>query len=270
VSIPAQYTPAGAPVGAPAPVEPVVSPLKIPVLVVEDDEAAQMYYSKILRDTCYEIFPARNLRDARRIMQTVRPAAIVLDIVLRGEDSWRWLGELKTAPATRAIPIVVISTVTDAGKGYMLGADACVDKPVERAELIARLDEFTRRRILVVEDEAPLRYTMKRILEGQYVVMEAANGQEGLQAAATLAPSLVVLDLGLPDIRGEDVLARLRANPATAGLPVLIATSRIVSAAEREALGVSAAAVMSKDDLNEQLLAAVAGAIAPAPVAQPQ
>jgi len=123
---------------------------------------------------------------------------------------------------------------------------------------------------LVVEDEAPLRYTMKRILEGHYVVIEAANGQEGLQAAATLAPSLVVLDLGLPDIRGEDVLARLRANPATAGLPVLIATSRIVSAAEREALGVSAAAVMSKDDLNEQLLAAVAGAIAPAPVAQPQ
>jgi len=200
----------------------------------------------------------------------VRPAAIVLDIVLRGEDSWRWLGELKTAPATRAIPIVVISTVTDAGKGYMLGADACVDKPVERAELIARLDEFTRRRILVVEDEAPLRYTMKRILEGHYVVMEAANGQEGLQAAAALAPTLVVLDLGLPDIRGEDVLARLRANPATAGLPVLIATSRTLSSEERDAMGVPAAAVMSKYDLNEQLLAAVAGAIAPAPVAQPQ
>jgi len=62
----------------------------------------------------------------------------------------------------------------------------------------------------------------------------------------------------------------LRANPATAGLPVLITTSRILSTAEREAMGVSAAAVMSKDDLNEQLLAAVAGAIAPAPVAQPQ
>src|SRR6185369_17800034 len=133
--------------------------------------------------------------------------------------------------------------------------DACVDKPVERAELIARLDEFTRRRILVVEDEAPLRYTMKRILEGQYVVMEAANGQEGLQAAAALAPSLVVLDLGLPDIDGEEVLAQLRSNPATAGLPVLIATSRTLSSEERDAMGV---------------LAAVAGAIAPAPVAQPQ
>jgi signal transduction histidine kinase/DNA-binding response OmpR family regulator len=271
VSIPAQYTPASTPVSAAAPAEPVVNPLKIPVLVVEDDEAAQMYYAKILRGTCYEVFPARNLRDARRIMQTVRPAAIVLDIVLRGEDSWRWLGELKTAPSTRAIPIVVISTVTDAGKGYMLGADACVDKPVDRAELIARLDEFTRRRVLVVEDEAPLRYTMKRILENHYVVMEAVNGQQGLHAAATLAPSLIVLDLGLPDISGEEVLAQLRANSATAGLPVLIATSRTLTSDERAALGVPAEAVMTKSHLNEELLAAVAGTIPPAPVvAQPQ
>ena len=62
----------------------------------------------------------------------------------------------------------------------------------------------------------------------------------------------------------------MRANPATAGLPVLIATSRTLSSEERDAMGVPAAAVMSKYDLNEQLLAAVAGAIAPAPLAQPQ
>ena len=235
------------------------------MLVVEDDEAAQMYYAKILRGTCYEIFPARNLRDARRIMQTVRPAAIVLDIVLRGEDSWRWLGELKTEPATRTIPIVVISTVTDAGKGYMLGADACVDKPVDRAELIARLDEFTRRRVLVVEDEAPLRYTMKRILENHYVVMEAVNGQQGLQAAATLAPSLIVLDLGLPDISGEEVLAQLRANSATAGLPVLIATSRTLTSDERAAMGVSCRSRHVQVRSQRRAAAAVAGAMAPSP-----
>jgi DNA-binding response OmpR family regulator len=160
------------------------------VLVVEDDEAAQLYYAKILRDTAYQIFPARNLREAKRLLQTARPAAIVLDIVLRGEDSWRWLGELKTGTTTRTIPVIVISTVTDAGKGYMLGAQACIDKPVERAELLERLDEFTRRRILLVEDEAPLRYTMKRILGEHYVVIEAANGADGLRAASTMAPLL--------------------------------------------------------------------------------
>jgi len=264
VSIPAQYAEAGPPADASPLAEPVVSAFKIPVLVVEDDEAALMYYAKILRDTSYQVFPARNLRDARRLMQSLRPAAIMLDIVLRGEDSWRWLGELKTAPATRAIPVVVISTVTDAGKGYMLGADACVDKPVDRAELIAKLDQFTRRRILIVEDEAPLRYSMKRILEKHYVVIEAVNGQQGLLAAATLEPVLVVLDLGLPDINGEQVLVQLRGDPRTAQLPVLIATSRTLSPAEIAPLHGQAASIMSKSDLNEHLLTAVAGAMTPA------
>jgi signal transduction histidine kinase/DNA-binding response OmpR family regulator len=264
VSIPAQYAEAAPAVNASALAEPVVSALKIPVLVVEDDEVALMYYAKILRDTSYEVFPARNLRDARRLMQSLRPAAIMLDIVLRGEDTWRWLGQLKTAPATRAIPVVVISTVTDAGKGYMLGADACVDKPVDRDELIAKLDQFTRRRILIVEDEAPLRYSMKRILEKHYVVIEAVNGQQGLLAAATLEPALVVLDLGLPDINGEQVLVQLRGDPRTAQLPVLIATSRTLSPAETAPLHNQSASIMSKSDLNEHLLRAVAGAMTPA------
>src|SRR5262249_29822948 len=155
--------------------------------------------------------------------------------------------------ATRGIAVIVISTVNDGGKGYSLGADACIDKPVERGELITRLDELTRRRILVVEDEAPLRYTMKRILEHEYVVMEAANGQDGLAAAAALTPRLVVLDLGLPDIKGEEVLARLRGNPATADVPVLIATSRSLSTEEFESLKAHTGSIMSKFDLNDRL-----------------
>jgi signal transduction histidine kinase/DNA-binding response OmpR family regulator len=242
---------------------PALSALKIPVLVVEDDEAVQLYYSKILRDTCYEIVPARNLRDARRIVKSLRPAAIVLDIVLRGEDSWQWLGELKSDAATQAVPVIMISTVNDEGKGLALGASACIDKPVERRQLIAKLDELTRSRVLVIDDEASLRYAMKRILERTYVVMEAESGKGGLLAAATMAPSLIVLDLGLPDIRGEEILLRLRDDPATRDIPVLVATSRSLSATETETLQASARGVMSKFDINENLLAQVALAVSP-------
>jgi CheY-like chemotaxis protein len=108
---------------------------------------------------------------------------------------------------------------------------------------------------------------MKRILEGLYVVMEATNGKEGLQAAATLAPSLVVLDLGLPDMKGEEVLAQLRGNPATAGVPVLIATSRTLSNSECKLLQSQAGGILFKEDLNDRLLEAAAGAIAPAAAA---
>ncbi len=74
----------------------------------------------------------------------------------------------------------------------------------------------------------------------------------------------MVLDLGLPDIRGEEVLARLRSDPATADLPVVIATSRTLSNDEHESLQLHAGSVMSKSDLNEQLLAKVEDAMATA------
>ena len=102
---------------------------------------------------------------------------------------------------------------------------------------------------------------MKKILEASYFVVEAENGQEGLLAAATLKPSVIVLDLGLPDINGEEVLAKLRENPDTLGLPVLVATSRMLSSAEQANLHAQSAAVMSKHDLNDHLLAAVTGVI---------
>jgi CheY-like chemotaxis protein len=182
--------------------------------------------------------------------------------VLKGEDTWRWLGELKTAASTRGIPVMVIATVTDERKASMLGADATLEKPIERGALVDKLNDITRRRILVVEDEAPLRYSMKRILENDYYVMEAANGREALRTATALLPSLVVLDLGLPDIQGDEVLRQLRSNPATADVPVLIATSSNLSSAERKSLQDHAGSIMSKYDLNDQLLAAVAGAMA--------
>jgi DNA-binding response OmpR family regulator len=229
------------------------------VLIVEDDEALQMDYARALRDTCYRVVAARNLRDARRALRNTRPAAIVLDILLRGEDSWRWLGELKSAAPTRAIPVIVASVANDAGKGLSLGASACLDKPVGAPELIARLNEFTGRRVLVIDDDASMRYTIKRILERHYVVVEAGTGRDGLLAAATMTPSLVVLDLGLPDIDGEQVLARLRGDPLTARLPVLVATSRTLSDAEREAL--PAHDVMSKHDLTDRLLSLAASAV---------
>ncbi|MDB5807884.1 MAG: histidine kinase [Betaproteobacteria bacterium] len=265
-SIPAQFAD-HAVKALPEALAPVANAMKIPLLVVDDDEVDQMFYAKVLRETCYEVFPARTLREARRMLQNLRPAAIILDIIFRGEDSWHWLGELKKDATTRGIPVIMISNVTDARKAELLGADASLDKPVERAVLLEKLNEVTRRRILVVEDEASLRYTIKRILERDYYVMEAANGCEALHAAATLAPSLVVLDLGLPDIDGREVLNQLRQNPATASLPVLIATSGSLTDEELGVLTLQAGSLMSKYNLNDRLLEAVAGAMAQA--AQP-
>ena len=71
----------------------------------------------------------RTLREARALLETVRPAAIILDILLWGEDAWGMLPYLKTNPDMRDVPVFVVTNVDDRQKAMSLGADAFAQKP---------------------------------------------------------------------------------------------------------------------------------------------
>jgi CheY-like chemotaxis protein len=255
---------------------PALNPAKIPVLVVEDEAETRLFYEKILRPTPYQLVPARNLAEAREVLDRVRPAAVVLDILMRGEDSWRWLMEVKADAGTQSIPVVVATTVEDERKAYALGADAYLRKPVEREVLVRELDHFLGRRILIIDDDPAIRYTLKKLLDdGQSChIVEAADGATGLEAAKLTKPEVILLDLGLPDITGEEVLERLSSASETRGIPVVIATSRELSEAERHSLQLRTRGVLSKRDMNKETLGAMlrtarAAEGAPKPGSQP-
>jgi CheY-like chemotaxis protein len=103
--------------------EPVwdLDPARIPVLVVEDAPEALLVYEKFLAGSVFQMLSARTLRDARNAIGAFRPRAVVLDVLLRGEDSWVFLSELKRREDTRDIPVAVVTTVEDEGKGMALG-----------------------------------------------------------------------------------------------------------------------------------------------------
>ena len=83
---------------------------------------------------------------------------------------------------------------------------------------------MSRERILVVDDEPQIQRFLRPALEAAgYDVVEALNGAEALKAAATAAPALVILDLGLPDMDGKDVIARLR---GWSQVPIIILSAR--------------------------------------------
>jgi len=78
--------------------------------------------------------------------------------------------------------------------------------------------------VLLIEDEAPIRKFLRAALEGQgYTVVETASGKDGLTQAATRVPDLVLLDLGLPDVDGFEILRRIR---EWSGLPIIVLTAR--------------------------------------------
>jgi CheY-like chemotaxis protein len=249
---------------------------RIPVLFLEDEPETRLIYENFLRGSPFQMIPAGNIRQAREALRQVQLRAIVLDIILRGEDTWKWLAELKTDAATQAIPVLVATTVEDERKGYALGADAYCMKPIQREELLRSLERLTgltppvvdaknrvnqgkRHRVLVIDDQGTARYILAKLIENlPFIVREATNGTDGLRMAKELAPDFVFLDLDMPDISGFEVLARLKAEAATRAIPVAIVTSLVLNESDREKLAAQACAIVNKSELSrahiEQLL----------------
>ena len=111
-----------------------------------------------------------------------------------------------------------------------------------------------RRQILVVDDYAGARYLRSRILmDAGYEVVEAENGEDALRLAATVLPSLILLDVNLPDISGTEVCARLKRDPVTAGIPVIQITGAWLSEEARQrgmASGANAYLTEPVDDVS--------------------
>jgi CheY-like chemotaxis protein len=180
----------------------------------------------------------------------------VLDVVLRAEDTWALAARLKQDLRTRAIPILVASTIEDRNKGFHLGVDVYLLKPFEQNDLLLELRHLTghgvARKVLVIDDQERDRYVLKQRLRGlSLLVMEASGGIEGLQLAARTRPDVIFLDLTMPDLSGREVLDRLGNDPDLASIPVVIATSRTLSAAERQRLTQKAFAILGKDQLEQ-------------------
>ncbi len=244
-------------------------PMRAPVLVIEDSPEELLVYEKYLKGSGFQIVPAATIRQARHALEHVHPVAIVLDILLRGEDTWRLLAELKTTSTTRGIPVVVVTTVDDEGKALSLGADAYAIKPVGRRWLLDQLRRVTGRqairRVLVVDDDEVSRYLIRRLLDDlPCVITEAESGAEGLRRAREDPPDAILLDLVIPDMSGEVVLERLRADAATAAIPVIVVTSKRLDPVERGELQKHALAIVDKGSdrkvASDQIRAALTAA----------
>lgn len=247
---------------------------RIPVLVIEDQLSDLFIYERFFKDSDYQLFTATSVSEARKVLGRMRPRVILLDILLQQDTSWGFLAELKANPQTCDIPILVVSTLDDANKGLGLGADEYAVKPIERTWLLERLRNLTaassRPTILLIEDEDPYRYVLKRYLANtHYEVAEAKTGMDGLQLARQLCPQFILLDLGLPDMSGDELLARLKADELTHDIPVVIITSRRLDVGDYDRLGNLPLAIFSKAKLERQHLLAVLGEPPPTPTPVP-
>ena len=127
-------------------------------------------------------------------------------------------------------------------------------------------------KILVIDDDEAVRYMFRRFLaETFFTITEAANGSEGVHRAREDRPQIIFLDLMMPGMSGFEALERLKSDPVTRDIPVIIITSKPLKDRERRSLDGKAVSILSKETVSrEEAIASVRQAMAQARVAKDQ
>jgi CheY-like chemotaxis protein len=220
---------------------------------VEDDP----HYARILCDLAHDMgfkfLSATNGSEALALAQEFHPTAVSLDVFLPDMLGWTVLNHLKQNPATRHIPVQMLTLDEDRQHGLARGAFSFITKPTTPEELeaaLGRIKEYSaprRKRLLVVEDNPAEQLSVKELLGHDDIdVQVATTGAEALAAAAEQSFDCMVLDLRLPDMNGFEVLERLRDTPSLSELPVVVFTGKELSSEEDARLRVLARSVVVK------------------------
>jgi|GEM_PF-2759251 len=205
------------------------------ILVVDDDPSVRQLIARHLEQEGWKTVQASNATDALQLARESHPMLITLDIMMPDASGWWVLEKLKEDPQTAGIPVLVVTIVEDQRLVFALGASDYLGKPYDRGELIAKihrlLPELDGKRVLVVDDDPDARTMLAKILneEGADVV-GAASGDEAMAMIAQSPPDLVLLDLMMPGMSGFEMVARLRAQPAGIGIPVMIVSAKELTA----------------------------------------
>lgn len=227
-------------------------------LVIEDNARAAELIRLQLEPEGFEIVRAARGSEVLERLAERLPTVIILDILLPDMDGWELLAQLKQSgsPAAR-VPVVIVSIVADSQKGFSLGASAVLQKPVSRDDLLGALKGLglakmnQSLRVLVVDDDPKAVELLSAYLaEPGYTVLRAYGGREGIVMAQRERPDLLVLDLMMPGVNGFDVVEALKSDPATAAIPIVVVTAKMLTRGDRELLNANVAAILEKGSFN--------------------
>ncbi|HEY0877282.1 MAG TPA: response regulator, partial [Zeimonas sp.] len=184
--------------------------------------------------------------DAANALQTtaaLAPDAILLDIGLPDQSGLTVLERLKRDPATRHIPVHVVSMHDRTHTARELGAVGFLHKPADREQLIAMFDRIEQRlqrsvrRLLIVEDDVQLRASLETLLGGEQIeIVSVGRIADALRELDASTFDCMVMDLALPDGSGHDLLERIASHEDRSFPPVIVYTGRALAREDEERL----------------------------------
>ncbi len=224
------------------------------LLVIEDDLTFALTMLEMARSSGFKGVIATTGQQALELARTIKPDAITLDLRLPDLDGWVLLDRLKHDPATRHIPVQIVSGLDDERRGLRCGALSYLHKPVTPEDLRTGLDgvrDFIDRQVkqlLVVEDDPIQRQAITELIgDGDVETTTVASGEQALQALADRPYDCVVMDLRLPGMSGFELIEEIKAEPRHRRMPVIVYTGRELTPDDRQRLHGLAQTVIVKD-----------------------
>jgi HAMP domain-containing protein/CheY-like chemotaxis protein/signal transduction histidine kinase len=201
------------------------------VLIVEDDVRFARIMLDIAHESGFKGLFALNGEEALRLARKHQPAAITLDLHLPGVHGWSVLDRLKHDPATRHIPVQVISAFDERGFSLQMGAVGYLRKPATHEELLKAFEGLRKfaqagvRNLLVVEDDEVSRNSMVDMIgNGDVHTITAGSGEEALKILRDVHIDCMVVDLRLPGMNGFQLIEKAR-ELGREDLPIVVYTA---------------------------------------------
>ncbi|HSR60262.1 MAG TPA: ATP-binding protein, partial [Robiginitalea sp.] len=168
------------------------------ILVVDDDTPIRSLLRQELSDAGYNVAEAANGKAALDMVRIQKPDLIILDVMMPEINGFDVAAVLKNDPATMDIPIIILSIVEDKERGFRIGVDRYLTKPIDTEKLFHEVDELleqgvSKKRVLVVDEDASTVKSLSEVLSARgYKVMEA-NPSNLMETASEIKPDIIML-----------------------------------------------------------------------------
>ncbi len=231
------------------------------VLIIDDDVDTRKLLSHYLVNVGWQVITAETGEQGIKLARQYKPAAITLDVLMKGIDGWDVLEVLKADADLAQIPVIMCTIVDEKQRGFSLGATEYLMKPMQRSEFIVTLDQYsngTIKNLLIIEDDPDTRTLVTRTaMKKGWQVSEAEDGKKALELLASEEPpDLVLLDLMMPKLDGFGVVEAMKNNSEWKTIPIVIMTAKDLTEYDRRRLNGNVENVLEKQYYNKESLLA--------------
>jgi signal transduction histidine kinase/CheY-like chemotaxis protein/ligand-binding sensor domain-containing protein len=174
------------------------------ILVVDDDNSIRSLLQQELSDAGYIIEEAADGKMALEAIRKNRPDLIILDVMMPEINGFDVAAILKNDPNTMDIPIIILSIVQDKARGFRIGVDRYLTKPIDTAKLFEEVGNLleqgkSKKKVMVVDEDSSAVRSLTEVLQTKGYIVVESDGKELVEKAISTQPDIIILNSILSD-----------------------------------------------------------------------